>query len=53
MVIIIPNLFNVTIILTPYLIQILLSKLRGEESNKRYKNINLFPFYNIITLLNK
>jgi len=49
MVIIIPNLLYVTIIFTQKLRNILLYSLFIGESNKRYKNINLFPFYNIIT----
>lgn len=49
MVIIIPNLLYVTIIFTQKLLIILLQLIIIGESNKRYKNINLFPFYNIIT----
>jgi len=49
MVIIIPNLLHVTIIFTQKLVIILLQSIIIGESNKRYKNINLFPFYNIIT----
>ena len=52
MVIIIPKLLYVTIIyLLIFIILCRTKYINIRKLDKRYKNFNLFPFYNLITLL--